>query len=508
MARNHRRPTATDGTLLHTLTRLLEHSWFFAGTIILLIVQALWLALTAAYPLPFDEYYHFGIIKVYAEQWSPFITQQPPEASLFGDITRTPSYLFHYLMSFPYRVLDSIFPTDTGVIISLRVLNIGLFAFGLVLFRKLLLSMRVPKKIAHLALFIIVCLPITPFLAAHINYDNLLFALTPVVLWLTYRQVTKQRPSISLLVLLLTTGALTSLVKETFLPIYLICLLYVAAILIYRNKQRLAGLLWQDFHRRALLVRCGLVLMLLFSVGMFVERYGVNQVRYGGYNAECSVVQPVTVCEQYAPWYRNQQNKLNKPATPLYGNFFSYTQHWVSKVQRGYFAIFSHTPTAVVSDKEPFGPIVARPLLPLPVTIASIGVFLGFLAVLLQIKPLLRQPAYRFSIVVILFYGVVVLLFNYRQYLDLGAAQAIQARYLIPLLPLAIVLMIQAVSWSVPSRLQYKGIVLSVFMALFIYGSGISGWLIRSDSLWYWQNQTVIQLNETAGNVLKWIVWH
>ena len=411
-------------------------------------------------------------------------------------------------MSFPYRVLDSIFPTDTGVIISLRVLNIGLFALGLVLFRKLLLSMRVPKKIAHLALFIIVCLPITPFLAAHINYDNLLFALTPVVLWYAYRQITKQRPSISLLVLLVTTGALTSLVKETFLPIYLICLMYVAATLIYRYKQSLAGLLWRDFHRRAILVRLGLVLMLLFSVGMFVERYGVNQVRYGGYTAEFFVEQPVRACEQYAPWYRNQQKKLNNPATPLYGNFFSYTQHWVSKIQRGYFAIFSHTPTAVVSDKEPFGPIVIRPLLPLPVTIASIAVVIGFLAVLLQIKTLWGRPAYRFSIVVILFYGVVVLLFNYRQYLDLGAAQAIQARYLMALLPLAIVLMIQAVSWTMPSHQRFKGIILATVMVMFVYGSGISGWLIRSDSLWYWQNQTVIQFNQTAGNILKRTVWH
>ncbi|MBP7807436.1 hypothetical protein KA047_02985 [Candidatus Saccharibacteria bacterium] len=508
MARNHRQPTTTDGTLLHKLTRLLEHSWFFAGTLILLIVQALWLTLTAAYPLPFDEYYHFGIIKVYAEQWSPFITQQPPEASLLGDITRTPSYLFHYLMSFPYRVLDSIFPTDTGVIISLRLLNIGLFTLGLVLFRKLLLSMRVPRKITHLALFIIVCLPITPFLAAHINYDNLLFTLTPIVLWLAYRQTTRQRPSTTMLVLLVTTGTLTSLVKETFLPIYLICLLYVAVTLIYRYKQRLAGLLWQDFYRRTLVVRFGLVLMLVFSIGMFVERYGVNQVRYGGYNAECSVVQPLSVCEQYAPWYRNQQNKLNKPVTPLYGNFFSYTQHWVSKVQRGYFAIFSHTPTAVVSDKEPFGPIVARPLLPLPVTIASIAVVLGFSAVLLQIKTLWRRPAYRFSIVVILFYGVVVLLFNYRQYLDLGAAQAIQARYLMPLLPLTVALMIQAVSWTMPSRTRLKGITLASAMLIFVYGSGITGWLIRSDSLWYWQNQTVIQVNETVGDALKNIVWH
>lgn len=508
MATNHRQASATDGTLLHKLSRLIEHSWFFTSTIILLIVQALWLALTAAYPLPFDEYYHFGIIKVYAEQWSPFITQQPPEASLFGDITRTPSYLFHYLMSFPYRVLDSIFPTDTGVIISLRLLNIGLFALGLVLFRRLLLSMRVPKKITHLALFIIVCLPITPFLAAHINYDNLLFVLTPVVLWLAYRQTAKQHPSVSMLLLLVATGALTSLVKETFLPIYLICLLYVAVVLVYRHKQDLAMLLWRDFHRRALVMRFGLVLMVVFSVGMFVERYGVNQLRYGGYNAECSIVQPVSVCEQYAPWYRNQQNKLNKPATPLYGNFFSYTQHWVSKVQRGYFAIFSHTPTVVVSDKEPFGPIVARPLLPLPVTIASIAVVIGFLAVLLQIKPLLRHPAYRFSIVVILFYGLVVLLFNYRQYLDLGAAQAIQARYLMPLLPLAIVLMIRAISWSLPSRLRFKGITLVAVMIIFLYGSGISGWLIRSDSLWYWQNQTVIQLNQSAGKILKRTVWH
>ena len=89
-------------------TAFLGSRIFFAGILTVFVLQALWFALSALYPMAFDEEVHFGIINIYAHQWSPFLAGQPAGADSFGAIARDPSYLFHYLMSFPYRLLEQI----------------------------------------------------------------------------------------------------------------------------------------------------------------------------------------------------------------------------------------------------------------------------------------------------------------------------------------------------------------------------------------------------------------
>ncbi len=147
---------------------------FFALTLVLFFIQAVWLALTAVYPLPFDEYYHFGLTKLYASQWLPFIQSQPPEVSLYGDITRDPSYMYHYLMSFPYRLFDMFTDSQMVLVIALRLINIAFVVWAIILFRRLLITWNISRAKIHLVIAIFVVTPIVPLLAAHNNYDNLL----------------------------------------------------------------------------------------------------------------------------------------------------------------------------------------------------------------------------------------------------------------------------------------------------------------------------------------------
>ncbi|MGZ6005513.1 MAG: hypothetical protein ACXWLH_05205, partial [Candidatus Saccharimonadales bacterium] len=98
-------------------------SWIVIG---LFAAQATWIAFSALFPMPFDEYYHFGIIKIYAHQLNPIITTQPQEANIYGDITRMSSYLFHYLMSFPYRLIAEFASSVTIQVIFLRLINVAM----------------------------------------------------------------------------------------------------------------------------------------------------------------------------------------------------------------------------------------------------------------------------------------------------------------------------------------------------------------------------------------------
>jgi hypothetical protein len=490
-----------------TLLAWLGTTQAFAVILVIFVLNSTWLALSAIYPLPFDEYFHFGIIKLYAQQWSPFISIQPPEASIYGDITRLPSYLYHYLMSWPFKLIEQVIPSEEGQIIALRLINIIMFALGIVLIRHLLLKANVSRKIIHVALLFFVVTPIVPFLAAHINYDNSVMILAPLALILGYQIIQSRKPDIRSLLYLIILGLLGCLIKETFLPIIGLVGLYALFVLIWRYRISLPSQLWKSFLAQKLAWRFGMAALLILSVGMFSERYVVNQLQYGDYSPSCEKIQSIEVCSDNMPWFRNYQNKLNPPEKLPYGNPISYTQHWVSKIMRGFFAVFSHTPTLVVSPQEPFGPIVLKALLPLPIVLASLLSITSLVVVTTSIKRLWKQPFYRYAVLIVVGYAAVVWFFNLSVYQELAAAQAIQARYFLPLLPLALVIVLQSYAWVVRQE-RARALLLIAFGGLYIYSGGILGWLIRADTTWYWQQPTVIQVNQSVQEGLKRIIIH
>src|SRR5690348_13109817 len=120
------------------ITRLLGSRRFFYGVLIFFGLESLWIAISAAYPMAFDEDFHFGLIKIYSHHWLPFLSGQPEGADAFGAVARDPSYLYHYLMSFPYRLISFCTGNETAQVVFLRLLNIMLFGTALVLFRRVL----------------------------------------------------------------------------------------------------------------------------------------------------------------------------------------------------------------------------------------------------------------------------------------------------------------------------------------------------------------------------------
>ena len=120
------RKKSTQPKIWQNFLNIISSKWFFIFVTIFFFAEMAWIALSAIYPMLFDEEYHLGIIDIYARQISPFIASQPAEASFHGDITRYGSYLFHYLISFPYRFI-SIFTDDLPTkIIALRFNCIGI----------------------------------------------------------------------------------------------------------------------------------------------------------------------------------------------------------------------------------------------------------------------------------------------------------------------------------------------------------------------------------------------
>ncbi|HXE10103.1 MAG TPA: hypothetical protein VN554_01620, partial [Verrucomicrobiae bacterium] len=122
---------AKQSSLARRTGAILGSRRFFWVILALFVIQAAWIALSGLYPMAFDEDFHLGIIRLYAHHISPFWAGQPPGADAFGAVARDPSYLYHYLMSFPYR-LSGLFTHDqTLQILWLRAINIALFTAGL-----------------------------------------------------------------------------------------------------------------------------------------------------------------------------------------------------------------------------------------------------------------------------------------------------------------------------------------------------------------------------------------
>ncbi len=59
------------------IIKLLGSSKFFWAIVVVVVLQAAWIALSGRYPMAFDEDFHLGIIRLYAHHASPFWSSQP-----------------------------------------------------------------------------------------------------------------------------------------------------------------------------------------------------------------------------------------------------------------------------------------------------------------------------------------------------------------------------------------------------------------------------------------------
>lgn len=469
----------------------------------LLLIQAVWLAFTVQFPMAFDESYHFGIIQVYAHQWLPFITSEPAGASGYGVITRYDSYMFHYLMSFPHRVF-SLFVSDwASQIIFLRLINIALFAGGIVLFRRLLVRFNVSRALVHFVLLMFVLIPVVPTLAATINYDNFVFLLVPIITGLTLTCVTSLLKNNTIparsLIMLLSVGFIGSLSKYAFVPIFVGALLCVFVVWLRSRKKRQAlASIVPSFKKLSRPAQIILALFFVISTGLFLERYGGNLVMYHGFEPACTQVKSLDECLSYGPWGRNYQLAANVAASnpPLDPGLIEYPGEWVG--QSLYKLYFTINYDFVESDP-----------LPIPYIVASALGILGIILSVIFWKSIWRKDK-RLLILVTISVVYVGGLFavNFSEFLKYHTIVAVNGRYLILVLPF-IMLIVSLAYQHLFTRLlkkrarSFTAIFSVVILLLALQGGGAMTYLLRSQPMWYWQYQPLVDFNTDLKNVIS-----
>ncbi len=476
--------------------------WFVIG---FFIFEAAWIALTAAYPQAFDEQFHFGLIKIYSYHLSPFLTKQPAGGNAYGAVARDPSYLYHYLMSFPYRLIELFTKQQTYQVITLRFIDIFLFAHGLVLFKKILIRAKVSAGYANLAILIFALIPIVPQLAGQINYDDLLFPLVAFICLLSFKlidEIKKLKPQFRTVFILLITAILTSLVKYAFLPIFLaiICFFVFYLLWTYRTKLKtISSNFISSFKTESLVLKTVLILGLILSVFMFAQRDIVNLIDYHTVDPNCSSVLSVNQCKAYSAWYADYERHVNVLAKHIKpsSNFFVYIFEWLYWVwYRLFFAV-----------NGPASNFTNYPPLPVPCAVALVIGLFGIIAAIKFRKELFKDNPYStLMIIASAFYVIALILQGYSTYRYTATLENMNGRYLLPVLLLTGAVFVKAFSLAFRKYNHLKVIIACVIVLMFLEGGGILTYIIRSDNTWYFQNSKVIRANEVAKKISKKVV--
>jgi hypothetical protein len=496
----------TKRRLLDKTNEILRSTRLFWVIMIVFVFESVWIALSAVYPQAFDENFHFGLIQLYSHHWLPFLSHQPPNANAYGAVARDPSYLYHYLMSFPYRLIELFVHNQPGQIISLRLINIVIFGIGLILFRKVLQRAHVSSALINITMSVFVLIPVVSQLAAHINYDNLLFPLVAWVCLLSFTvidQLRARKPNARTLVTLVIVCLFTSLVKYAFLPIFLGVALYLAyleAHVFWGKFDVFWKQLWRSWTQQRRYAQVLLGLLLVISIGMFAQRDLVNVVEYHTIVPSCSQVLTVNQCKAYSVWdydyVTHQQVLATKPGVPLY-NPVSYFGVWIYWMwYRLFFAI-----------NGPASGFTNYPPLPLPSAAAALLFIAGAFVVFKYRHKIFQNNPYMTLFCVITFFYIAALWIDgYTEYRYTHILQAMNGRYLLPVLILAGAIIGRAFSLSMKNMPARKTIFAVVVLLLFMQGGGVLTFISRSDPTWYWDNQSVVKVNLTAQKLTKRVI--
>lgn len=486
---------------MNTVRHFLGSSKCFFAVMLLFVIESVWVAVTLNYPAIFDEGWHVGIIRQYAMQWSPLLTHQPPDTYNLGALTRDPSFVFHYLMSFPYRLIAWITPDIMTQVITLRFIDIALFATALIIFRSLLLKVKASPAIVNTTMFFFVLVPVVPFLAAQINYDDLLMPLTALSLLLTLQfreRLLGGTFDTIRLVLLLAVAMLASVTQFEFLPICLAIVVYLGFIIRrYSNyHNRLLSSIAKGWTSSTTINKILVTTIFVIATILFAYSYGVNLVMYHTPTPSCNKVLTTSDCLKYYAFNRNYTDIMTH--LKINPNPLLFTVGWVYRLLEYSFYTALNLPN------------IPYQVLPLPLpSMAAISVFLFGAILVWRYRKKISQdyPGLIFLVAVSMFYILALWVHNYSDFITIGVKVGINGRYLFPIiLPIMLTIGI-GFQYFLKHRIRLKLALLLITALFFLEGGGSILYIVSSDPTWWWPGHSwVTNLAQGAKDVIKPII--
>ena len=486
------------------LHAFLSSKLFFRIIMGFFIVSSVYVALVSLYPMAFDENFHIGLIQIYAQHWLP-LPAQTPSTDVYGAITADPSYFYHYLMSFPYRLLHQYIGSESVIIVLLRVMNISFCVAALFIFRRLLREAKVSPAIINVTFAFFVLIPVVPLLAGQVNYDNLLMLLIAFVFLFSHRIyqgiVHEKRTPVSSLFWLIIVLTYTAIVKYAFLPIAAAIVGYLLYVFIRatRHDKRIARQLVGDTKRLSKKQKVLFSAIFVLGLILFSQRYVLNVVNYHHPIPDCAVVLNETRCQAYGPWGRDYHYEQNKEDVSVKGPLAYTAQDWSWGMWHRLFFTLAGPTNNYQTQRQ----------LPVPSGIAIVLFFMVVIATVIGGRRVLRKyPVFVPVLIVTTVYIAALWSQQYQSYTQTGQPVAINGRYLVPLLPLlgAFSLLVLLEAARKLKVTTYAAPFACVILLLFLQGGGPITYIVRSNPSWFWQDALTQDVTNTLRSTLKPVV--
>lgn len=419
------------GKLLYRTFQLLKDivgsKKFFIFILLLTGVQGVFYASSIRFGVPPDESYHFRSIQYYASEpitSGPFITDQDVETiPRVRTIERNVSYLYHYLLSFPVRLMNWLGLEESIQILLLRLTSAALVVYSLYVLRSLLSEISDNKLLINSTVASLSITGMFIWLAGAISYDNLANLLIFAMILQLIRHI--KSPGLIRFSWVISLGLAAVLVKYTSAPISAIC---IAVAAFYCTKRYgfkphsylrdLRGLFMS--RRLASIVAAAALIMVSF---LFVERVGVNLLSYGTVQPKCTHIHSLEECNTNSLLLGHHERRLQYQKeggiSSLDLSPFNHTFEWIKRYYSRLYGYFGH---------KRFG----------PGTLSQLGAILIFSMFMITLLFSRRKIKLNSTVWVLIgitaVYVLLLFLFNLSTYLRLGARTAYHGRYLVPVL--------------------------------------------------------------------------
>lgn len=497
-----RRRTAVLGGVV----TVLGSWWFAAAVLVAFAAQAAWVAVSARLVI-YDEKYHLLAIEAFSHRRTPILDQELTDGAI-GDAERYGSWVYHYLMSIPWRLMRGAgVEADTRIIV-LRLVTVLMVVASLVIFRAIFRSLGASRAVANVTLLVLAGSPLVVFLSGAVSYDNMLFMVAAGFYLAVLRVWRSESLDVSGWLAVIALAGLGSVTKYTFLPVVAILgvvLLVRQAGTIRRELVPAARGYLVGLGRSALVRRVALILAALLGVVMVVERYVVNLVVYRALTPACEAVHDTDICAMFGPWARNVELRESFDAlSPSLHTFLDYLgTQWVPLMFR-----YSTLIGVVDADdvtRSTTGPSITGVVTALFVVALGVVLVIGWGAVkqIVGARLLLAASA---------FYLLVLFVQNYTDYLSMGVAVGVASRYALLVYPLVLGVACIAVSKIVTQTSVSGGRGLKVLLVVgllvcLLQGGGFLSYLVSVEPEWLQDpdglaGRTTLRLADLA----RWVV--
>jgi hypothetical protein len=473
------------------LIAIISSNKFLIVVIILFVLQSLWIALSFRYPMLFDERYHFEVIKIFSKQVSPIITNQPSSYDFYGNLQYGSASIYHYLISFPYRLIVVFTNSETVQIIILRIMNVLMVASGFWVYAKLFGEIGIKQVFINLSLLFYSLIPLVIFVTATISYDNMIFLLTPWFLLIGVQIIKSKNVQPILLSQFVLIGMFASLVKFTFLPVFAGGLAFIMIIYLRRYKSSQVYQVLNSLRSLSNISKILIIGVTIIIGGLFTAKYLVPTLTYGSPLPDCGNTLGIERCmsgEVYLNEFNAKKTKFERPVESL--NLYILT--WTKSILLQLDTSSAVTPNGILVG-------TAMPVLTL---LMSFWIYSGIIALLLSWKQINQGLDWVFLMTISILLISATFIFNAKSYYNAHLDINTQTRYLLSVVPIIIVMSVVAVNQVLGRKRHIKTIVFISTLVLSTQGGGVIKPIVNSNENWFWQNNELIKSNKILKDTL------